>query len=239
MTHIDNQSAYEAGKQRRIRQNARIGRERRWYSVEGNKELADFLYEANDYAPIGCMVRYEDGFTKLYSIADVNAGLIEERYKDSREVYSYDYGMTMIHHPVVKAARGDFYIKMFHALEEFGALTEGQTKAVAQMLARSKAKVAEWQTAEQERLATALDCPEGRVEITGKVVSLKGKESRFGFTMKMVVESEQGFRVYGTAPDEVQKGQTITFTATVTPSETDAKFGFFKRPRIVKQKGAA
>ena len=237
MTYIQNETAYEAAKQRRIRVNAKIGRQRRWLAVEGNQELADFLMESGEYSPIGYVVRYEDGTTQRISTEDYNAGKIEER--PLNKVYLQDYKATALTHPVVKASSGDFYKKMIDALEEYGALTEGQTKAVSAMLTRSKAKVAEWSKADQERVATAEDCPTGRVKITGKVLSFKFVETNFGETCKMLVESDLGFRVYGTAPAEAEKGETITFTATVTPSETDVKFGFFKRPRIVKHKGAA
>lgn len=239
MTYIQNEAAYEAAKQRRIRINAKIGRQQRWLAVAGNQELADFLREAGDYAPLGYAVRYEDGFTQRISTEDYNAGKIEERPMANMPVYSQDYKATALTHPVVKASQGDFYKKMMDALEEYGSLTEGQTKAVSKMLSRSKAKVAEWSKADQERPANAEDCPEGRVEITGKVLSFKLVETNFGETCKMLVESDLGFRVYGTAPAEAEKGETITFTATVTPSDSDAKFGFFKRPRIVKHKGAA
>ena len=237
MTYIQNEAAYEAAKQRRIRINAKIGRQQRWLAVEGNQELADFLRETGEYAPLGYTVRYEDGTTQRISTEDYNAGKIEER--PLNKVYLQDYKATALTHPVVKASQGDFYKKMMDALEEYGSLTEGQTKAVSAMLARSKAKVAEWSKADQERTANAEDCPEGRVEITGKVLNLTLVENSWGETCKMLVEADQGFRLYGTAPAEAEKGETITFTATVTPSDRDTKFGFFKRPRIVKQQGAA
>jgi len=237
MTYIDNETAYETARQRRIFENAKIGRQQRWLAVGGNRELADFLREAGEYSPRGYVVRYEDGFTKRISTQDYNDGLIEERWLN--KVFLQDYKATALPHPVVKASQGDFYKKMVDVLVEHGALTEGQTKAVSKMLSRSKAKVAEWSKADQERVATAEDCPEGRVKITGKVVSFTFVETRFGETCKMLVQSDTGFRVYGTAPEDAEKGQPITFTATVTPSEGDAKFGFFKRPRIVKQGGAA
>lgn len=231
MTYIHNEAAYEAAKQRRIRENAKIGRQRRWLAVDGNQELADFLMESGEYSPVGYVVRYEDGTTQRISAEEYKAGKIEER--PYNKVYLQWYKATALTHPVVKASSGDFYKKMIDALEEYGALTEGQTKAVSAMLARSKAKVAEWSKADQERAANAEDCPTGRVQITGKVLNLTLVENSWGETCKMLVEADKGFRVYGTAPAEAEKGETITFTATVTPSDTDAKFGFFKRPRIL------
>lgn len=86
------------------------------------------------------------------------------------------------------------------------------------------------------------DVPTGRTEVTGTVLSVKAKDSYYGTTMKMLVESTTGFRVYGTLPkaldsyDEngkcVHVGKEVTFTATLEPSKDDAKFGFYKRPHV-------
>ena len=41
------------------------------------------------------------------------------------------------------------------------------------------------------------------------------------------------FRVWGSVPaslEDAERESRITFTATVTASDRDAKFGFFKRP---------
>lgn len=82
---------------------------------------------------------------------------------------------------------------------------------------------------------------EGRIVITGKVVSTKVVEGDYGTSYKMLVEDAEGRRVYGSIPssfwsdidgsvlDEI-KGRTVTFTGTVEASKDDKSFGFFKRP---------
>ena len=92
-----------------------------------------------------------------------------------------------------------------------------------------------------EEKAKAQDVPTGTVNISGEVLKVALQETRFGQVAKMTVKDHQnGFVVWGSVPtifDEegklltVGKGDHITFTASVTPSEKDAKFGFFKRPR--------
>lgn len=92
-----------------------------------------------------------------------------------------------------------------------------------------------------EEKAKAQDVPTGTVNISGEVLKVDLKETRFGEVLKMTVKDHNGgFVVWGSVPsiydDEgvavfVGKGDHITFTATVTPSDKDAKFGFFKRPR--------
>lgn len=75
--------------------------------------------------------------------------------------------------------------------------------------------------------------PEGRVVITGTILAFKRQESMYGDVLKMLVQDDRGFRVWGSVPsslDDAERESRITFTATVTASDKDAKFGFFKRP---------
>ena len=77
------------------------------------------------------------------------------------------------------------------------------------------------------------DAPEGRVVITGTVLAFKRQESMYGDVLKMLVQDDRGFRVWGSVPvslEDAERESRITFTATVTASDKDAKFGFFKRP---------
>lgn len=73
----------------------------------------------------------------------------------------------------------------------------------------------------------------GRVRITGKVVSTKQQHTRYGTVTKVTVHDDRGFRVWGTLPSAVwdaDPGDVIAFTATVSISDRDPEFGFFKRP---------
>ena len=77
------------------------------------------------------------------------------------------------------------------------------------------------------------DAPEGRVVITGTVLAFKRQESIYGDVLKMLVQDDRGFRVWGSVPsslDDAERESRITFTATVTASDKGSKFGFFKRP---------
>ena len=48
----------------------------------------------------------------------------------------------------------------------------------------------------------------------------------------MLVKDDLGFKVLGSVPAKLAKakGRSVSFSATVQPSEDDEKFGFFKRP---------
>jgi len=89
---------------------------------------------------------------------------------------------------------------------------------------------AELKAKQEAEKAAAANCPEGRVVITGEVLSTKVQYTAFGEVVKMLVKAETGFKVWGTCPANIQRGMKIEFTATVTPSKDDPKFGFFKRP---------
>lgn len=81
------------------------------------------------------------------------------------------------------------------------------------------------------------DAPEGRVVVTGTVLAVKVQESMYGDVLKMLVQDDRGFRVWGSVPaslEDAERESRITFTATVTASDRDAKFGFFKRPAKAK-----
>lgn len=84
---------------------------------------------------------------------------------------------------------------------------------------------------------TLTGCPVGRVTITGTIASCKFVDSDFGGGYKMTVVSDEGFRVYGSAPrslENTDKGARVEFSATVEPSKDDARFGFFSRPTKAK-----
>ena len=75
--------------------------------------------------------------------------------------------------------------------------------------------------------------PEGRLVFTGKVVSVKEYESDWGDSVKMtlkVTTPEGVWLAWGTAKGNVEKGQEVTLKATVTKSDKDPSFAFFKRP---------
>jgi len=51
--------------------------------------------------------------------------------------------------------------------------------------------------------------------------------------MKMLVQAEAGWKVWGSRPSslsDIAAGAKVEFVAQVEPSRDDNKFGFFKRP---------
>lgn len=125
---------------------------------------------------------------------------------------------------------------MVRNLIRYGSWSEKQFAYAAKLLDRiaTRAERLAQQAAEAE---AAAPCPTGRVSIRGTVLTTRVQEShysRFG-VLKMLVKDDSGFKVWGTVPtaagsEDIQRGARIAFKATVKPSPTDPKFGFFKRP---------
>lgn len=114
-------------------------------------------------------------------------------------------------------------------LNQYGSLSERQVAAVRTAVARDAERAAALATREVEVFAPVV---EGRIVITGEVLSVKWQDSDYGGSLKMLVKDDRNFKVWGTVPSsiEVERGNRVTFTATVEQSKDDETFGFFKRP---------
>lgn len=75
--------------------------------------------------------------------------------------------------------------------------------------------------------------PEGRHQVTGRIVSTRWVQGYRDEVLKMLVEDDQGYRVWGSMPKalwEADAGDRVQFTAALEQSRDDRGFGFFKRP---------
>jgi len=142
----------------------------------------------------------------------------------------------------------DFLADVRRKALESGRLTDIQISAVERTIEREdrKARWAEERRNEAQKLAEAgVKAPEGKVEVTGVVTSAKKHESPYGESIKIVVKSDEGWKVWLTAPsgllanvdtqeiDQVRGAllnKRIRFTATLTKSPNDETFAFAKRP---------
>ena len=79
----------------------------------------------------------------------------------------------------------------------------------------------------------AVPCPEGRVTIQGQVKSLKYRSNAYGGVMKILVQTDEGYKIWGERPyniPNVQQGDIVRFSAIIKPTTTDPAFGFFSWP---------
>lgn len=143
-----------------------------------------------------------------------------------------------------------FSDSLFNALNSYGKLTPKQCAAVLKCIDGCEERKAKWAAKREIENANAEPIIAGRQTILGEVITVKEHESQWGYSLKMLVKDDRGFKLYGTVPQviideavqrphslgaqvwdyEVLKGQRVTFTATVEASKDDDKFGFFKRP---------
>lgn len=137
-----------------------------------------------------------------------------------------------------RASKHPFLFDMVHTLNRWGSLTEKQVEAVERWMERDAQRAAE-----QAAKPPVPELVEGRRELSGKIVSTKWVHSDFGGyhgseVLKMLVELEDGNRVYGSVPEPFQstaeRGMEVKFTAKIEKSRSDEHFGFFSRPSVKK-----
>lgn len=76
------------------------------------------------------------------------------------------------------------------------------------------------------------------MKIEGTVVKTETRETAWGMREVMVVKSNEGWVCWCSVPSgvKVEKDCKIVFVATLTPSDTDPKFAFGKRPVLYMTK---
>lgn len=161
-------------------------------------------------------------------------GLMEELLRVDRELA--EHGRT-----------DNFYRSLLSAWNKYGSLTERQEAALKRSLTEYHKRNARI-TASRTARPVSQPVPEGRVTVIGTIRTLKWQENDFGGALKMLVESDFGWRVWGTCPaglsyaegGDVEVGDRVSFIATLTRKEAD--FGFYSRPTkayIVARKAQA
>lgn len=132
--------------------------------------------------------------------------------------------------------------EMVGKLVKYGSISEKQVNFLRTLLQRIQERPARLALRAAEE-AKAEDCPEGRVVITGLVLSLRVEDSQYGTVIKILVKDGRGFKVWGSRPRAIwvggetegnaEVGDRVSFKATVTRSPDDPKFGFAKRPEPI------
>lgn len=127
----------------------------------------------------------------------------------------------------------EFFCSIARQFDERGYLSDRQVDAVLRGIERDK-RDAERDAAKVALVESGVKCPEGKVTIEGEIVSTRVDDGYYGTTVKALVVTEAGWKVWGTKPSAASKGDRIRFVATVTPSADDPLFGFYKRPTKVE-----
>ena len=128
-------------------------------------------------------------------------------------------------------------VDMVQKLISYGSFSDKQWEFLKRLMYRIQNR----ETLEAERAAEkaqALDCPTGRMDIVGTVLSTRRVQGPYGVTLKMLVKTPEGYTLWGTVPKglEAERGEVVSFKATVEPSKDDSKHGYFSRPSAQKVK---
>lgn len=187
-SYVENEGAYIAAINRNIRENAYKTRRANWFAMPQAQRAHDFLFETGEFAPV------------------LNAR--------GNDVVKHYYTT----HPVVRAAAGDFFGKMYKQASEWGGLSEKQNEAVLNLIARGEARVKEWETARQ---ATA--DRSGWVGVVGErgnlsftVKRVMEIDGQYGISFLHICEDEAGnVIIYKGTKKLCEAGETVTVKATV------------------------
>lgn len=135
-------------------------------------------------------------------------------------------------------AKNSFVHDVLSKLNQYGSLSERQVAAVLKSLARDVETVT---SKAAEATEVKGDAPEGRVTVTGTVLSTKLVEGFYGSSLKMLMKLENNSRIWLTVPSKasINRGDTVTITASFELSKDDKSFAFGKRPSLVKVVPAA
>jgi hypothetical protein len=136
-------------------------------------------------------------------------------------------------------SRNYFASDIAHKFDTYGELSDKQVTAFISSVARDL----KWKAEKEAEAVSSILIPElkdGKVSMEGEIVSIKMHYSEiWGNSMKMLVKLTDGNKVWGSFPAplaeaKADKGDKISFIATVTKSDEDEHFGFFKRPSKTK-----
>jgi hypothetical protein len=212
------------------------GDEHRTYSVRRFQKSAQKRH-AEDVARAAEMAARDEA----YEAALVELGAVGEALRVAKAAHDKlaaadAYGEDEVVYDRENQFRADLAVKLW----KFGSLSEAQVAAVERGLERDAAEAA------KQARAKAAGKLGGKMDVEGTVLATKWQDSQYGSTKKMLVELDDGRRLWGTVSASLEtatvdesglvstallgKGDRVAFTATVEASQDDETFGFFKRP---------
>jgi len=203
----------------------------RYAALMVRDDVREFIFVGQD-----CLDNRFDGMTKAeFQRLRKDASLNRERARKADTV-----ARVLADNPGLEQALAtDHYIvsDIRWRLENSGKISEKQIALVfkiAQQEAERVQRAAEREAQAQVLRDAGVRVPTGRGTVVGTVVSIKGVESAYGYVTKMLVQSDEGWKVWGTMPRSIaldtNVGDRVTFKASITQSDDDPVFGFFSRP---------
>jgi len=250
-SYVENETAYIAGANAHIKNNARKGRSKRWFANhEDAQRLYDWLMHSGEFADLVLTKDPED--QDAYETAS-------KALWDNTDLATYDYHHEQyrlddqfdVHsevHPMVKnmfaGKFGDFMFGLAEQLQEFGGLSDKQTEVVRKSLARKE----QWVADAEEKRAAALEA-DRKSEFVGELKERRNWvltinrvinfESQWGLVYINLMKDAAGNVIVGKGTKRYgDEGTTIEVTATVVKHDTrdGVKQTFINRPKIKEAK---
>lgn len=134
----------------------------------------------------------------------------------------------------------EFVLDVARKLRRYGELSDKQVNAVRSSIQRDIERAAKRAAEKWVRIPQ-----EGRIEVTGVILSTKWIENDFGTTEKMLLKVDHGdgaYKLWMTVPSKagyVEAGDQITVRVKIERSRDDETFGFGSRPSYVSSEAAA
>lgn len=151
-------------------------------------------------------------------LGDLIYARIEEKTNNWKNANSELYGF------LVENKKNRFYGSLLETIATIGKLTENQERAAYKSFETTKA----------ENLENVNPAPNGRViGQSFAVLSVSCVDSAYGSTQKMLVKhTDDNYKVWCSVPGnlDIEVGQTVKMSVTLTPKEGDKSFAWGKRP---------
>lgn len=162
-----------------------------------------------------------------------------EFWRQHRTEYNGNYYEKMYREGKWEKEEG-IVMDMVKNLVRYGSLSGRQEDFLRKLMYNIEHRPQVKAQREAER-AMIPDCPSGRLQIAGEVVSVKMQDEFYNSRLVMTVKTKEGWLAWGSVPAtlcDIQKGEHVEFMAQIIPSAQDPKFGFFKRPTKAKRVGS-
>lgn len=189
-------------------------------------------------------------FTALRESARLNRERTARRDRVAALVDAHPLLAWLTYPSNVTGLDSEFFYSIGHKLTAYGELSDRQVAAVERGIIRETERNdrrAAQAAAKRALVDAGVQAPEGRMTVTGQIVSLKEREGYMGGTeWKITVKTDEGWLAWASAPsllwdawrdakadmdlEQWLRTQRLTFTVTLTRSDSDPLFAFAKRP---------
>lgn len=198
-----------------------------------------------DYISADALAKYRERIEKQDRERNRKAQAERKRRRDEFDAWAEDHGDVLEFLKSTDINNNGFIDDMLRHVERLDVLTDRQSAGVRKFIENQRRRAAE----EERRKAEAENAgpvPEGRLTLTGEVVSAKIQDNEFSSSYRMLVRLDNGAKVFGTIPRALQtrrteegnlfalRGVRVQFDATVTAKNGEPTFGYFKRPTKAK-----